>query len=120
MEVRIMANRLAISIGIISVLSFTCDVTVAQDFPTKPIRMVVAGNPGGGGDFAMRIIAPLLSSSMGQQVIVDNRPSGPIPGETVAKAPPDGYTILVIGNSLWLGPLLGEHYPFDGIRDFSP
>ena len=57
---------------------------------------------------------------MGQQVIVANYPSGVIPGQTVSKAPPDGYTLLVAGPILWIGPLLRADTPYDPVRDFSP
>ena len=90
----------------------------AQTFPAKTIRLVVGGS-GGGSDTTARMIALVASSGLGQQVVVDNRPSGIIPGDIVAKAPPDGYTLLVTGSSLWVSPLL-QTVPFDPIRDFSP
>src|SRR5690242_16922890 len=76
-----------------------------DDFPVKPIRIVVGG-AGSGTDFAMRVVAQSLAGPLGQQVIVVNYPSGFIPGETVAKAAPDGYTLLAIASNLWLGPLM--------------
>ena len=66
-----------------------------------------------------RLIAQGISGPLGQPVIVDNRASGIIPGEIVAKAPPDGYTLLVGGGSLWIAPLL-QKTPYDPVRDFSP
>jgi len=65
------------------------------------------------------MIAASLSGPLGQQVVVDNRPSGVIPGEIVSKAPPDGCTLLVSGSSLWISQLL-QSVPFDPVRDFSP
>ena len=91
----------------------------AQNYPNKPVRIVTAG-VGGGSDFAARLIAQGISPGLGQQVIVENRPSGVIPGETVAKAVPDGYTLLVSSSVLWLEPLLQGHAPYDAVRDFSP
>ncbi len=90
----------------------------AQSYPAKPVRLVTA-EPGGGNDFAARLIAPGLSSSLGQQVIVDNRPSGVIPGQIVSKAPPDGHTLLVSTGVVWLLPFM-QSVPFDPVRDFSP
>lgn len=75
------------------------DVVSGQDYPNKSIRIVTAV-PGGTGDVAARLIARGLSGSFGQHVIVDNRPSGVIPAEIVAKAPPDGYTLLFYTTAL--------------------
>ena len=90
----------------------------AQTFPSKPIR-IVTGGAGGGNDIAARIIAQALTGSVGQQVIVENRASGFIPGETVAKAPPDGYTIALSGRSHWIAPLTVAKPPYDPARDFA-
>jgi tripartite-type tricarboxylate transporter receptor subunit TctC len=92
--------------------------TCVQPYPTKPIRIVTA-EPGGGNDFAARLIAPGLSANLGQQVIIDNRPAGVIPGQTVAKAAPDGHTLLLTTSILWLLPLI-QNVPFDPVRDFVP
>jgi tripartite-type tricarboxylate transporter receptor subunit TctC len=95
----------------------------AQDiaYPSRPIRMLAA-EPGGGNDFAARLIAQGLSASMGQQVIVDNRGggSGTIAAETVAKATPDGHTLLFYGSPFWLAPYLRERVSYDPISDFAP
>src|SRR5258706_14921463 len=99
---------MALSVGIVS----------GQNYPSKPIRIVTTGT-GGGNDSVSRIIVQGISKSLGQPVIVDNRSSGVIPVEIVAKAPPDGYALLVIGSSFWTAPLL-ERTPYDPIRDFSP
>lgn len=90
----------------------------AQDFPSRPIRIITSG-VGGGGDFAARQIAQGVAGSLGQQIIVDNRGSGIRPMETAAKALPDGYSVLVSGTSLWLAPLT-RNVPYDPIRDFAP
>ena len=88
-----------------------------QNYPNRPVR-IVCSQPGGGGDFAARMISNAISGSLGQQVIVDNRASV-LPGEIVAKAPPDGYTLLLDAASFWIGPLLQET-PYDPVRDFLP
>ncbi len=88
-------------------------------YPNKPIR-VVTGGVGSGSDFVARLIAPGLSDSLGQRIIVDNRGSGVIPGEIVAKALPDGYTLLLYGNAMWLSPFMQDRIAYDAIRNFSP
>lgn len=98
---------------------FACaSIACAQDYPNKPIR-IVTSEAGGGNDVQARLIAQGLAVAFGEQVIVDNRPSGVIPGETVAKAPPSGYTLLLYNNVLWTGPLL-QSAPYDTLRDFAP
>ena len=93
-------------------------IVSGQDYPNKPIRIVTS--PAGSGiDFQTRLIAQGISGPLGQPVIVDNRGSGVIPGETVAKAPPDGYTLLVSGAGFWIRPLL-QKSPYDAVREFSP
>ena len=92
----------------------------AQDYPHKPIR-IVTNEPGAGLDFSARLIAQGLSERFKQAVIVDNRggAGGIIAGELVAKAAPDGYTLLFYSNGLWTVPLL-QKAPFDPLRDFAP
>jgi tripartite-type tricarboxylate transporter receptor subunit TctC len=92
----------------------------AQGFPLKPIR-IVTNEPGAGLDFSARLIAQGLSERFKQAVIVDNRggAGGIIAGELVAKAAPDGYTLLFYSNGLWTVPLL-QKAPFDPLRDFAP
>src|SRR5689334_9852854 len=77
----------------------------AQNYPSKPIR-IVCSPPGSGGDFTARLIAQAISGPLGQPVIVDNRAPGFVSGEVTAKSPPDGYTLLVNGSTLWVFPLL--------------
>ena len=88
-----------------------------QTYPTKPIR-IVTGGPGGGADFASRVMAAGLAGSLGQQVVVDNR-GGVIPGEIVSQSAPDGYTLLCYPGSLWIGSLM-QKTPYDPLRDFAP
>ncbi len=91
----------------------------AQAYPTRPIR-IVASEAGGGADFIARNIAEGMSTSLGQQVIIENRPSGVIPPETVAKSKPDGYTLLVYGSTVWLLPIMRSNVPYDPVRDLAP
>jgi len=92
-----------------------------QDYPRKPIRLVTA-EPGGGNDFAARLIVQGIGSSLGQPMIVDNRggAGGIIAADIAAKAQPDGYTLLLYANNIWIIPLLRSNTPFDVIRDFAP
>ncbi len=90
----------------------------AQSYPTRVVRIVTSG-AGSGNDFTSRLLAQGLPSALGQQVVVDNRASGVIPGETVAKAAPDGYTLLVYGGTLWIEPLMATT-PYDVATDFAP
>lgn len=91
----------------------------AADFPRKPIRIVTA-DAGGGSDFVSRLIGQGWTVSWGQQVVVDNRGGGTIAGEIVARAVPDGYTLLYYGQTLWLLPLMRKEMPYDTMRDFAP
>jgi len=96
--------------------------TGAADYPAKPVRFIVALAPGGGTDFVARVLAGRLSETWGQQVVVDNRPgAGSIIGaELVAKAVPDGYTLLLGTNSLLTQPSLFKNLPYDVTKDFAP
>ncbi|HYH43557.1 MAG TPA: tripartite tricarboxylate transporter substrate binding protein [Burkholderiales bacterium] len=92
----------------------------AQEFPVKPVRIVTAA-PGSTNDLVTRVIAQGLTAGWGQQTIVENRAggSGVIAAQTVAKAPADGYSILLYSSALWIGPLI-QDLPWDVVRDFSP
>jgi tripartite-type tricarboxylate transporter receptor subunit TctC len=88
-----------------------------QDYPNKPIR-VVTGEPGGATNFSARFIAQGIAGGLGQNIIVENRPSRLL-GEYVARALPDGYTLLIAGGTFVMGPLL-QTMPYDVERDFAP
>lgn len=94
-------------------------IAIAQDFPHKPVRFVTGG-AGSNSDFAARVVAQALTGALKQQVIVENRPSGVILGDIVARAAPDGYTLLVSGSSFWLAPFLQAKLSWDPVRDFAP
>ena len=91
-------------------------------YPTRPIRIIVPTSPPGGADIVARSIAPLLSERLGQQVIVDNRAgaSTMLGGELAAKAPPDGYTLVMGISTLAINPATFRHVPYDALRDFTP
>ncbi len=90
-------------------------------YPNRPVRIIAATSPPGGSDTAARIIAPALSERLGQTVIVENRPgAGTMLGnDSVAKAPPDGYTLLMGINTLAIIPATTKHVPYDALRDFA-
>jgi tripartite-type tricarboxylate transporter receptor subunit TctC len=95
----------------------------AQQYPSKPIRLIVPFTPGGTTDILSRMVGQKLSESMGVQVVIDNRPgaAGNIGAELAAKAAPDGYTLLMgPSGTLAVNPSLYAKLPFDPIRDFAP
>jgi len=94
----------------------------AQAYPSKQIRMVIPYPPGGPTDILGRIVAQQLTETLGQTVVVDNKPgaSGMIGADIVAKSPSDGYTILVNASIHVINPSLYKKPPYDAIRDFAP
>jgi tripartite-type tricarboxylate transporter receptor subunit TctC len=94
----------------------------AQQYPSRPIRMIVPYSAGGATDIVMRIVAAKLPELLGQQVIVDNRPGagGLIGTDTAAKASPDGYTLLAASTPHVILPHLHKNIPFDALKDFAP
>jgi len=116
------SNRAWWTLGTL-VVAFGVTVAVAQDYPGKPIRFVVPYAPGGNTDILSRLIGQKLTEAWGQQVIIDNRPgaAGTIGAELVARAPADGYTIImgsfgniIVANSLY------KHLKYDPLKDFAP
>ena len=96
---------------------------LAQNYPSRPIRLIVPFPPGGGTDIYARILAPKLSEALRQQVVVDNRSGagGALGAELAAKAPPDGYTIWIGQTSnLTIGPAMRSKNSYDPLKDFSP
>ncbi len=94
----------------------------AQDYPVKPVRLVVASTPGGGTDISARLIAPKLSEYLGQQVLVENRAGATttIGVNFVARAAPDGYTLLMGVSSLTINPHILTNIPYDAVKDLAP
>jgi tripartite-type tricarboxylate transporter receptor subunit TctC len=104
------------------ILLFSCALG-AQDFPNRPLRLIVTVPPGGAADFIARLVGAKISESLGQPVLVENRggAGGTIAADAVAKAPADGYTLLQ--NSITthgVGPHLYAKLPYDPVRDFAP
>ena len=104
-------------------LILVCTAVVAQPFPNRPVRLLVTSPPGGANDIQSRTIGQRVSELIGQPVVIDNRggASGMIAAEIVARAPPDGYTLLAGTNSTFsVNPTLFPNVPYDTLRDFAP
>jgi tripartite-type tricarboxylate transporter receptor subunit TctC len=94
----------------------------AQNYPVRPVRMIVPFSPGGATDVPARILAQRLSEAFGHQIVIDNRPGagGVLGADAVAKAPPDGYTLLLTATTHVISASLYQKLPYDAIRDFAP
>jgi len=94
----------------------------AQGFPSKPIRLVVPNAPGGAADLTARAVGQKLGETLGQPVVIDNKPGagGVAAGEAVAKAAPDGHTLLLISSGTAVSASLFKSLPFDTVKDFIP
>src|SRR3954462_2996758 len=111
-------TRAAVSVA----LCAASTATLAQDaYPTRPVRLIVPSSPGGGTDTSARIIAPKMTELLGQQVVVENRPGAStlIGMEAVARAAPDGYTLLIGNSPMTILPSMRTKLAVDPIRDFT-
>lgn len=120
MNRRMLLRAAAILAATFAAAGFVC---AQEDYPSKPIRVVVPWSPGGIVDIGARILAERLSQNLGNPVIVENKPgaNGFIGTEQVAKAAPDGYTLLLISTTTHVvAPALYRKIPFDPIKDFEP
>ena len=117
---RMIARSLAAAAGIALLLS--AGPGQAQRYPTKPVRLVVPFGPGGVADITARLVTEKMTVSMGQQVIVDNRPGagGIVAGQVVASARPDGYTLLLLNNGTAITASLFKTVPYDTRTAFEP
>jgi tripartite-type tricarboxylate transporter receptor subunit TctC len=119
-----MKVKLSTVLGWVATLALAVGATTAaaQGYPTKPVRIVVPFGPGGVADISARAVAQKMGESMGQQVIVENKPSagGILASETVAKADPDGYTLLFITNGNSVSESLFKSLPYNSVKDFAP
>ena len=112
----------SLKIAFASLLAGFAVAAGAQSFPDKPVRLVIPYAPGGGTDNLIRTIAPTISASMGQQLVIENRPGGNsiIGTELVAKAPPDGYTLMATDTAVLVNPgLFRAKMPFDTAKAFA-
>src|SRR6266568_769322 len=103
------------------IVGFVAGAT-AQTFPTRPIRLIVPFAPGGLNDTVARLMQPHLEKGLGQPIIIDNRPaaSGIVGTDAVAKAQPDGHTLLMVASSHTVVPATNSKLPYDAERDFAP
>jgi tripartite-type tricarboxylate transporter receptor subunit TctC len=116
------ARRVALRSIVCAALIGVAASAAGQNYPARPIRFLVPFGPGGVGDITSRAVAQKLSESLGQQVIVDNRPSagGTVASEVVARAEPDGYTLLLLNNLHAISAGLFKSLPYDAMKDFAP
>ena len=110
------------SLLLAAALGVVCAGAQAQTYPAKPIRLLVGYSAGGGVDAMARLLGPRLSSLLGQPVVIENRAgaSGLIAGDMVAKAAPDGYTLLLGESGLLIAQHLQAQMPFDPLKAFAP
>src|SRR3954470_4500245 len=116
-----MKRSRALAVALLAVAAACAGTASAQNFPHRPVRLVVPFPPGAASDFLARVLGQKLTESWAQQVVVDNRPGagGLIGGSVVAKAVPDGYTIALVGQPQLTAPLLAKDPPWDPFRDFT-
>jgi tripartite-type tricarboxylate transporter receptor subunit TctC len=107
---------------VLSLCALAAGVTHGQEYPTKPVRIIVPFATGGGSDFIARAISVPLSKTLGQQFIIDNRPgAGSTLGSQIAlKSPADGYTLLLIAGSYTTAPALYKNLAYDTLNDMTP
>ena len=115
-------SRPGFKLSLLLVTLTVSSLSFAESYPVKPLRFVIPLAPGGGTDMVARRVAQRLSEALGQSVIPDNRPAvdGVIASEIVARARPDGYTLLFSSSSHAMNVAIGRKLPYDAIRDFSP
>ena len=115
-------GRAALFFAALALLVSHIAPAIAQTYPTHTIRLIVPFPAGGSNDVMARIIAPHLEQALGQTVIVDNRPAagGIVGSDAVAKAPPDGHTLLLVASSHTVTPALNSKLPYNTEKDFAP
>jgi tripartite-type tricarboxylate transporter receptor subunit TctC len=118
---RFMTSVINASLAAVVAVGFVFQAS-AQDYPSKPITLVVTYPAGGGADTMARLLAPRLSEALGQSIVVENRPgaSGQIGAAFVAKAAPDGYTLMLDASSFAVNPSLFPKLPYDSAKAFRP
>ena len=117
-----MRGRQALAAVALALVALIAHPLRAQEYPTRPVRVIVPFSPGGAVDGPMRVIAQGLSKRLGQQVVVENKPGAgaTIGSDIVAKAAPDGYTLLLASQTNAISASLYKSLPFDPLEDFAP
>jgi tripartite-type tricarboxylate transporter receptor subunit TctC len=112
----------AVMIAAAATIAATCMEASAQGYPARPVRLIVPFSPGGAADVPGRILADRLTSALGQQVVIENRPGAgsTIGAEAAAKAAPDGYTIFMISNTHFVSAALYKKLSYDSLNDYTP
>ncbi|WER49516.1 tripartite tricarboxylate transporter substrate binding protein [Cupriavidus sp. WKF15] len=115
-------HRVGRSLGAIALAACAASALAQGGYPNRPVRIIVPWPAGGGVDTVTRTVAEKLSASLGQQFVIDNRPgaTGNIGAGAAAKAPPDGYTLLVASAPMAINASLQKNLPFDLGKDFAP
>jgi tripartite-type tricarboxylate transporter receptor subunit TctC len=108
--------------AVVVLLCVQLPLAEAEDWPSRPVRILVGFGPGGGTDVVARILAEKLSGALGRQFLVENRPGagGTIAGGIVAKAPNDGYTALAISTGHTVSAVMVKEIPYDPVKSFAP
>lgn len=106
----------------VAAAAFVTSAQAQESYPVKPVRLIVASSPGGGTDTTARIISPRVSELLGKQIVIENRPGAAarIGSEYVARAAPDGYTLLISASTLIIAPSVYKQMTFDPLKDFAP
>ena len=110
------------ALGLVTLVAHAVPQAAAQNWPSKPVRIVVPFPAGGSGDVSVRLVADRLAPLLGQPVVVDNRTgaAGNIGNESVARSAPDGYTLVMLSDAVVLGPHVYSKLSYDPIKDFAP
>jgi len=114
--------RTAYLLGVLMALGAVPGLAAAQDYPSRPVKIVVAFPVGGLLDTVARVVGDRLSSTLGQQFIVESRPGagGTLATASVARADPDGYTLMMINDNHSVNPSVFKNIPYDSVKDFAP
>ena len=121
MKINLPAKKVGAALGLLA-LTMLCATAQAQPLSSRPIKIVVPFGAGGVADLTARIVAKKMSENMGQPVVIENKPGagGVSAGDTVAKAEPDGHTLLLMSNGTAVSSGLFKSLPFDPLKDFAP
>jgi tripartite-type tricarboxylate transporter receptor subunit TctC len=120
---RKLLKRAAVLAALTALCAVSASPTQAQNYPTRPIRVLIAFPPGGPTDFVGRLIADKMSTLLGQRVYIENKPgaNGTVGADNIAKADPDGYSLfLTTAGAVTISPHIIANIPYDSLRDFAP